>query len=63
MISHDVKTLGKFAYDRVLAGLPMPGVVEVPDHLPIGRIIDDLILLATCSHEGDWKGQVRFFPL
>ncbi len=63
LVSHDVKTLGKFAYERVLAGLPMPGVFEVHDSLPTGQVINDLILLATCSHPGEWEGQVQFFPL
>ena len=30
---------------------------------PVGQAIDDLILLAECSVEGEWEGQVRFLPL
>lgn len=63
ILSHDVKTLGKFAYERVLAGLPMPGVFEVHDTIPTGQVLEDLLLLATCSQKGEWEGQVRFFPL
>ena len=41
----------------------MPGVFEVRSVAPIGQVIDDLILLAECSHEGEWEGQVRYLPL
>jgi hypothetical protein len=38
-------------------------VFEVSSLAPIGRVIDDLILLAECSLAGEWEGQVRFLPL
>ncbi len=41
----------------------MPGVFEVRSVAPIGQAIDDLILLAECSFEGEWEGHVRFLPL
>jgi hypothetical protein len=63
VVSHDVSTLRKHAYDRVAAGLKMPGVFEVPNTLGIGRAIDDLLLIVECSLEGEWKGQVRYLPL
>jgi len=63
VITHDISTVAKHAFDRVAAGQPMPGVFEVKSVAPIGQTIDDLILLAECSHEGEWEGQVRFLPL
>jgi hypothetical protein len=63
VITHDVSTLAKHAFDRVAAGQPMPGVFEVPSVASVGQVIDDLILLAECSLEGEWEGQVRFLPL
>ena len=63
VITHDISTVAKHAFDRVAAGQPMPGVFEVKSVAPIGKTIDDLILLAECSHEGEWEGQVRFLPL
>jgi predicted nuclease of predicted toxin-antitoxin system len=29
LFTHDVETMTKYAYERVEAGLPMPGVVEI----------------------------------
>ena len=63
VVTHDVSTLAKHALDRVAAGRPMPGVFEVRSVAAIGQAIDDLILLAECSFEGEWEAQVRFLPL
>jgi len=62
IVTHDISTLTKHALDRVAAGRPMPGVFEVRSFAPIGQAIDDLILLAECSFDGEWEGQVRFLP-
>src|SRR3990170_7729866 len=51
LLTHDVRTITKHAYARVKNGLRMPGVIEVSSSLPIGQVIDDLLLLAECSHE------------
>jgi hypothetical protein len=63
LLSHDVTTMTKHAYDRVSAGLSMPGVFEISQELPIGVAIDEILLLAEYSVEGEWEGQVRFLPL
>ena len=41
----------------------MPGVFEVGSDASVGPAIDDLLILAQCSHEGEWEGQVRYLPL
>lgn len=41
----------------------MPGVFEVPRDLSLGGAIEDILLLAECSIEGEWEGQVRYLPL
>ena len=63
IVTHDISTLAKHAFDRIAAGQPMPGVFEVKSVAPIGQTIDDLTLLAECSQEGEWEGQVRYLPL
>ena len=63
VLSHDVSTMVGFAYDRVKAGQPMPGLVEVSRQVPLGEAIEDLLLLAQCSVEGEWEGQVLYLPL
>jgi hypothetical protein len=63
IVTHDISTLAKHAFDRIAAGQPMAGVFEVKSVAPVGQAIDDLILLAECSVDGEWEGQVRFLPL
>lgn len=63
VLSHDISTMARYAYDRVKAGQPMPGLFEIHPDLAIGQAIEDLVLLATASRVGEWEGQVRFLPL
>jgi hypothetical protein len=63
LLTHDVATITRYAYKRVQAGQPMPGVFEVSRAVPVGRAIEDILLLAECSLEGEWEGQVRYLPL
>lgn len=51
------------AYDRIAADLPMPGVFEISQDVPIGRAVDDILLILLCSDQDEWRGQVRFLPL
>ena len=51
------------AYERVRAGQPMPGVIAVSQALPVGQVIEDLLLVVQCSRAEDWTNQVRYLPL
>ena len=63
VLTHDVATMTRYAYDRVKQGLLMPGVFEVGRHVPVALAIDEVLTLAECSLEGEWEGQVRYLPL
>lgn len=63
LLTHDASTMAGFAYERVAQGLPMPGVFEVRQEVPIGVVIEEVLILAECSIEGEWEGQVGFLPL
>lgn len=63
VLTHDVATLVGHAFERVAAGHPMPGVFAARSIGPVGPTIEDLVLLAEWSVEGEWEGQVRFLPL
>ena len=53
----------KHAYDRVRAGKRMPGLFEVSREVSVGNAIDDILLIAEGSLEGEWEGQVQYLPL
>jgi len=53
----------RHAYERVEAGLPMPGIFEVDPRASLSAIIEDVLLLAQCSLVGEWEGTVNYIPL
>ena len=62
-LTHDVETMTRYAYERVQAGLAMPGVFEISRNVPIGLAIEEIMLIAQASFEGEWEGQVLYLPL
>lgn len=63
LITHDVRTVTKYAWERVERGLAMPGVVEVAMSAGIGPAIDDLVLLLECCDVEELDGSVLYLPL
>ena len=63
LLTHDVSTITHYAYERISAAKAMPGVFEVSRELPLGAVIEDILLLADYSIDGEWEGQVRYLPL
>ena len=63
VLTHDAATMAYFAYERVQAGLSMPGVIEVADDLPLGQVIDDILLIAETSERNEWERRVIYLPL
>jgi hypothetical protein len=63
LASHDVATLTAFAYARLKAGQPMPGLIEIGPDVPMATAIADLLLIAECGAPSDLEGQVLYIPL
>jgi hypothetical protein len=63
LLTHDVNTITKFAYERIAAELAMPGVIELPRNVPLGKAIDDLIYVAEASMDQEWENKVGYLPL
>ena len=63
VLTHDVTTMSKHAFDRVKRKLLMPGVIEVSQDVPIGGAIEELVLIAECSLENEWQNQVIYLPI
>ena len=49
--------------DRIESKLSRLGLFEVSRRVSVGLAIEEIILIAECSIEGEWEGQVRFLPL
>ncbi len=63
LLTHDVSTITKFAYERIGAGLPMPGVIELGRNVALGIAIDDLLLIAEASTDEEWDNKIGYLPL
>ena len=63
LVTHDVNTVPKHAFERVKAGQPMPGVIIVPDSLEIGAAIADLALVVECATADEMQNVVLYLPL
>lgn len=63
LLTHDVKTMPDFANDRVMAGLPMPGVFVARQSLPVGQVIEELATVAGASEPEEWENRVIYLPL
>jgi predicted nuclease of predicted toxin-antitoxin system len=63
LLTHDRDTIPFFAYERVRAGRPMPGVFLVGDLMPLGQAVEELLLAVDCLTPEECSNFVRFFPL
>ena len=63
LLTHDRKTLIRFANQRVARGETMPGVIEVVRRCPVGRAIEDLVILLECTADHEWADRVHYIPL
>jgi hypothetical protein len=62
LITGDLNTMVGFAWARVLSGEPMPGVLALLENVGVGRVIDDILLVALCYTPAEIKDQVLFIP-
>ena len=62
VITHDHRTMRPCAEDRLKEGLPMTGLILVPQAAALGQVIDDLVLIAEATTAEEWKGTIVFLP-
>lgn len=63
LLTHDVKTMPKHAYERVVASKPMPGVFVFRDRMPLGAAIEELAITIEASNLDEWQDIIAFFPM
>ena len=63
LLTHDVSTMSAHAYERLRAGQSTAGLIEVPQSMPIGQAIEDILTFAACSTPEELENQVQYFPL
>jgi predicted nuclease of predicted toxin-antitoxin system len=63
LLTHDKKTITKYAEQLLIRGEPMAGVVLVPKKLSIGRAIEDLQLVIECYSQSEMHNRIEYLPL
>lgn len=63
VVTHDLETLLKFAYERVINRQRMPGVIAVSQNLHIGQAIEDMVAAIECSEANELENSVLHLPL
>jgi len=62
LLSHDVNTMVGHAYNRLVLGEPMCGLLMVKQSEPIGSVIDSIVLIWSASEAEEWTNQIQFLP-
>ena len=63
VLTHDVNTMTRYAYERLEKGEPLPGVIIVPKELSIGAAIEALEILLNCSEPEEFPNRVIHLPI
>ena len=63
ILSHDVNTMRGYYYDRLNAGLPVPGLFLIHGTKPVAEVLESLVLILLASEESEWQGVIRFLPI
>ena len=63
VLTHDRATMSDYAYERVAAEEGMAGVFILNDRFPVGRAIEEILLLVACTDHAEWSGRAVHVPL
>jgi hypothetical protein len=63
VLTHDRATISNYAYERVVAGERMTGIFILNDRFPVGRAIEEILLMDTCTEQAEWSGRAVYVPL
>ena len=62
LVTGDLNTMVGFAWARVQSGEPMHGVLALRENIGVGRVLDDILLVALCYAPEEVKDQVLYIP-
>jgi hypothetical protein len=63
LVSHDFQTMPRHFGDFLQARGSSPGVLLVPQYLPIGQAIEELVLIWGASDAVEWENHILRIPL
>ena len=63
VVTHDLSTMIPAMREQMRIESRCAPFVMVPDSLPVGAAVDDLLLLDGCATGADWAAGVIYIPL
>lgn len=62
LVTHDRKTIPHH-FAKFIMSQDSPGVLIVPQKLPVANVVEDLILIWSASEAEEWRNRIRSLPL
>ena len=63
VLTHDVNTIPRYAYERIRRGDSVAGIIIIPEDLGIGIAIEELAVLVECCEMEELANQVKYVPI
>ena len=63
VVTHDLSTIIPAMREQMRIESRCAPIVMVPDSLPVGTAVDDLLVLDWCATAADWAAGVIYIPL
>lgn len=63
LLTHDVSTVTRIAYERMAAGGEIAGVIEVSQSAALGQAIEDILLIAATVTAQEFRNKIEYLPL
>ena len=62
LVSHDQTTMPRH-FAEFIRSHRSPGLIVVPQHVPLGEAVGDLILIWTVTQSDEWTNRIVFLPI
>ena len=62
LVTHDQATMPRYLV-QFTRSQHSPGVIVVPQYLPLREVADDLILIWTATEAEEWTDRIAFLPI
>ncbi len=63
LVSHDRRTMGTEARNRIGANLPTAGLILIAQDCAMGLAIAELVLVSEATAAEEWRDTIAFLPL
>ena len=63
LITNNRESMPQHLSDHLLAGHHVPGIFTINLEVPMGKIIEELLLIAGASDEDEYINEIKYLPL